>query len=64
MYRYELRRGEEIIAPGHLIHETPLEVGDRIAIGKAEGIVREIEPTLGESERRLVIQVLPAALDT
>ncbi len=63
MYRYELRRGDEIIATGHVTHEMPLEVGDRIAIGKAEGIVREIEPTVGESERRLVIQLLAAAPD-
>ena len=63
-YRYELRRGDEIIATGHLTHQTPLEVGDRIAIGRAEGIVREIEPTLGGSERRLVIQLLPTVLDT
>jgi len=24
MYRYELRRGEEIVATGHLTRETPL----------------------------------------
>ena len=64
MYRYELRQGDEIIATGHLTHETPLEVGDRIAIGRAEGIVREIEPTLGGREHRLVIQLLPTVLDT
>ncbi len=63
-YRYELRRGDEIVATGHLTHQAPLEVGDRIAIGRAEGIVREIEPTLGGSERRLVIQLLPTVLDT
>jgi hypothetical protein len=62
-YRYELRRGDEIVATGHLTPETPLEVGDRIAIGRAEGIVRQIEPTLGESEHRLVIQLLPSAPD-
>jgi hypothetical protein len=54
-YRYELRRGEEIAATGHLTHETPLEVGDRIAIGRSEGIVREIRPILSESELRLVV---------
>ena len=63
-YRYELRRGDEIIATGHLTHQTPLEVGDRIAIGRAEGIVRAIEPTLGEIERRLDVQLLTSMLDT
>jgi hypothetical protein len=63
-YRYELRRGDEIIATGHLTHQTPLDVGDRITIGRAEGIVREIEPTLGGTERRLVIQLLPPLPDS
>jgi hypothetical protein len=63
-YRYELRRGEEIVATGHLARELPLEVGDRIAIGKSEGIVREIEPTLGGRERRLVVQLLASAFET
>jgi hypothetical protein len=62
-YRYELRRGDDIIATGHMTHETPLNVGDRITIGRAEGIVRQIEPTLGERERRLVIQLLPPLPD-
>ena len=62
-YRYELRRGDEIIATGHLPHDTPLEVGDRITIGTAQGIVREIDPILGESESRLVVQLIPATLD-
>ena len=58
-YRYELRRGEEIVATGHLTRETRLEVGQRIAIGISEGIVRAIEPTLGSSEHRLVVQLMP-----
>jgi len=62
-YRYELRRGEEIVATGHLTRETRLEVGDRIAIGRSEGIVREIEPTLGERELHLVVQLMPNGLD-
>jgi hypothetical protein len=32
-YRYELRRGDEVVATGHLSRELPLEVGDRIEIG-------------------------------
>jgi hypothetical protein len=58
-YRYELRRGDEVVATGHLTRETPLEVGDRIAIGTSEGIVRAIEPTLGERELHLVVQLMP-----
>jgi hypothetical protein len=62
-YRYELRRGEEIVATGHLTRETRLEVGDRIAIGSSEGIVRSIEPTLGERELHLVVQLMPSGRD-
>lgn len=57
-YRYELRRGEEVIATGHLSREQPFEVGDRITIGNNAGIVRNVEPLLGEREQRLVVQLL------
>jgi hypothetical protein len=56
-YRYELRRGDEVVATGHLNHEQ-LEVGDRIEIGGHAGIVRTVEPLLGELELRLVVQLL------
>jgi hypothetical protein len=56
-YRYELRRGDEMIATGHLSREQPLEVGDRITIGSRTGIVRDVEPLLGEHELRLVVQL-------
>lgn len=56
-YRYELRRGEEIVATGHFTREAPLEVGERISIGSEEGVVRNIEPTLGTHERHLVVQL-------
>jgi hypothetical protein len=59
-YRYELRRGEEVIATGHLSRERPLEVGERIEIGARAGIVRGIEPMLGEHELRLVVQLMRA----
>jgi hypothetical protein len=62
-YRYELRRGEEIVATGHLTRELPLEVGERITIGRSEGIVREVVPMLGESELRLVVQLMQSGLD-
>jgi hypothetical protein len=56
-YRYELRRGEDVIATGHLSREQPLEVGERLAIGSQSGIVRAIEPLLHEREMRLVVQL-------
>jgi hypothetical protein len=57
-YRYELRRGEEVVATGHLTRELPFEVGDRLVIGGQAGIVRRVEPLLGEKELRLVVQLL------
>jgi hypothetical protein len=56
-YRYELRRSDEIVATGHLTREHPFEVGDRILIGSKHGVVRTIEPLLGEDDLRLVIQL-------
>jgi hypothetical protein len=56
-YRYELRRGEVVIATGHLSREQPLEVGERVTIGSHSGIVRAIEPLLHERELRLVVQL-------
>jgi hypothetical protein len=58
VYRFELRRADEIIATGHLSPEAPLEVGDPVKIGRRLGIVRTIEPLLGELELRLVVQLL------
>jgi hypothetical protein len=57
-YRYELRRGDEVISTGHFGREQPLEVGERMTIGGHNGIVRAIEPLLGERELRLVVQLL------
>jgi hypothetical protein len=56
-YRYELWRGDELVATGHLSREEPLEVGDRLEIGGQVGIVRAIEPVIGERELRLVVQL-------
>ena len=56
-YRYELRRGDEVVATGHLGSEQPLEVGERITIGSRSGIVRSIDPLLGERELHLVVQL-------
>jgi hypothetical protein len=60
-YRYELRQGEEVIATGHLSYERSVEVGDRITIGTHSGIVRVVEPLLGERELRLVVQLTRGA---
>jgi hypothetical protein len=62
-YRYELRRGEEVIATGHMSRERPFEVGEAIAIGSRAGIVRPVEPLLGERELRLVVQLWREGLD-
>ena len=56
-YRYELRRGEDVVSTGHLTQERALEVGERIEIGGEVGIVRAVEPLLGERELRLVVQL-------
>jgi hypothetical protein len=56
-YRYELRRGDEIVATGHLSRERPFEVGDRVEIGGRMGTVRAVEPLLGERELHLVVQL-------
>jgi hypothetical protein len=57
-YRYELRRGEEVVATGRLVEERPFEVGERVVIGGRTGIARVIEPILGVREQRLVVQLL------
>jgi hypothetical protein len=56
-YRYELRRGDEVIATGHFSREQPLGVGERITIGARGGIVRDVAPVLGEQELRVVVQL-------
>ena len=56
-YRYELRRGEEIIATGRLTWDQQLEVGDEIAIGPERGTIATIEPLLASREYRLVVQI-------
>jgi hypothetical protein len=58
-YRYELRRGDEVIATGHLTRDEQFEVGDRLEINGQPAIVRTIEPLLGEPELRLVVQLVP-----
>jgi hypothetical protein len=55
-YDYKLWRGDEVIATGHVGSKQLLEVGERITIGSRSGIVRSVEPLLGERELRLVVQ--------
>ncbi len=62
-YRYELCRGDEVIATGRLTRERALEVGERIEIGAQPGIVRSIEPVLSEPELHLVVQLLRQGVD-
>lgn len=59
-YVFELRRGDEIVATGRLSREERLEVGDRLEIAQGEGIVRSVEPLLGESALRVVVQLVRA----
>jgi hypothetical protein len=56
-YRYELRRGDEVIATGHLSSEQPFEIGERDHDRQSVRIVRSIEPSLGERELRVVVQL-------
>jgi hypothetical protein len=58
-YRFELRRGDEVVATGHLSRERPLEVGEWIEIGGRQGVVRLVEPLLSELEVRLVVELQP-----
>jgi hypothetical protein len=58
-YRYELRRGEAVLATGHISFETPLEVGERVTIGSSLGLVQSVTPTLQDRELQLVVQLLP-----
>ncbi len=57
-YRYELRRGEEVVATGRLALDRNVEVGQELEIAGQVGIVRTIEPILAEREFRLVVQLL------
>jgi hypothetical protein len=63
-YRYELWRAEELVSTGHITRDQQLEVGERIVIGGQPGIVRSVEPLLGERELRLVVQLLRDGVDS
>jgi hypothetical protein len=55
------RRGDR---DRHLSSEQPLKVGESITIGSQSGIVRAIEPLLGERELRLIMQLRRDDLST
>ena len=63
-YRYELRRGEDVVSTGHLTQERALEVGERIEIGGELGLVRTVEPLIGDRELRLVVQLWREDVDS
>jgi hypothetical protein len=46
-----------IVATGHVTNDEPLEVGRLIKIGGREGVIRTINPILGKSELRIVVQL-------
>ena len=56
----ELRRGDEIVATGHLAHDHTFEIGDRVTVAGRTGIVHSIIPIRGQNKHRLVVQLLPA----
>jgi hypothetical protein len=58
-YIYELRRGDQTVATGHLSHDRALAIGERVTIGGQDGIIRDIIPILGQNQLRLIVQLLP-----
>jgi hypothetical protein len=62
-YRYELRRGDELVRTGHITRPQALDVGERIVISGMHGIVRKIESVAGASELRLVVELLGESID-
>jgi L-arabinose isomerase len=59
-YTYELRRGDHVVATGHMKQQDPLVVGDRVVIGGHPGIVHAVSPQIVQGEVRLVVQLMPA----
>ena len=58
-YVYELRRGDQVLASGHMKQEDPLVVGDRIVVGGYGGIVHAVSSQMVDGELRLVVQLMP-----
>jgi hypothetical protein len=64
VYRYELCRGEEVIATGRMTRGCAFEVGERVTVGGRLGVVRLVEPVLRERELHLVIQLFRDRVDS
>jgi preprotein translocase subunit YajC len=58
-YAYELRRGDQVVATGHMKQEDPLAVGERIMIGGQRGIVQSVSSQMVGGELRLVVHLMP-----
>jgi hypothetical protein len=58
-YSYEIRRGAVVVATGQFAHGSPLEAGDRITIGRHQGLIRAIYPPLADQPPRLIVELLP-----
>jgi hypothetical protein len=56
-YRYELRRGDVIVATGHLTSPMPLRAGESIEIGGQDGEVETIEPLRRDTSMRMVVRL-------
>ncbi len=56
-YRYTLRRGDEIVATGHLLSEHPLEIGEQLSVGPHRGEVVAVEPSLDGLEEQLTLDL-------
>lgn len=56
-YTYELRRGQTVVATGHLTAERPFVPGESIEIGGRTGSVESVEPTLARGELRLIVRL-------
>jgi hypothetical protein len=57
---YELRGAghDEIVATGRLTLDAEAEVGQHLAIGSQQGIIRSVFPPIGDHLARVVVQLL------
>jgi hypothetical protein len=60
-YRYSLRRGDEIVATGHLLSEHAIELGEELTVGPHRGVVVSIDPSLGALEEQLTLELRESA---
>ena len=55
--RYELRSAGVVLASGVMDEIGAFQVGDRLDVGGSAGIVRAIEPDVGERMPRLILEL-------